>query len=73
MKYTNTRMVIGQSFDGLKPGQWVMFDSGIRGQFMGKTAAGVIVLRYQSGKFGERKDTTSNKLLREYAKINGAK
>ncbi len=72
--YTSTVFISCLSqLDSIKPGQWVAFDSGNRGQYMGKTRAGVQVIRYQQNKFGQRKDTTSNHLLRQYAKINGAK
>jgi len=57
----------------VKPGQWVQFDSGHRGQFLGLTGAGVYVIRYQKqGKFAKR-DAKANKPLRQYAKIYGSK
>ena len=58
---------------GIKPGQWIMFDSGQRGQFLGISSHGTIVIRYKNEKFGKRKDTESNKLLRRYAVINGSR
>jgi hypothetical protein len=73
-QYVKTIFVSSLSqLDTMKPGQWVAFDSGNRGQYLGRTRAGVQVVRYQSGLFGEFKDTESNKLLRKYAKLNGAK
>jgi hypothetical protein len=38
-------------FRTLRPGQWFRTSSGARGQFLGITAAGVIVNRWQSGRF----------------------
>jgi hypothetical protein len=58
---------------GIKPGQWVADSTGIRGQYLGKTRAGTIVIRWQNGKFGSRADTRSNHLLREFAKVNGSR
>lgn len=60
--------------DFIKPGQWVRdINSGIRGQYLGKTNSGNIVIRWQDGKFGSKADCTSNRLLREFAKVNGSK
>lgn len=57
----------------VKIGNWVEFDSGIRGQYLGTTSHGTIVIRYQNDKFGKARDTEGNKLLRRYAVINGSK
>jgi hypothetical protein len=75
MKYTQTKFVTLTSLESCppKPGQWVMVDGAIRGQYLGKTKAGVIVVRYQNGKFGKLADTKSNHHLRQFAKVNGAK
>ena len=60
--------------DHIKPGQWVRdINSNIRGQYLGKTQSGNIVIRWQEGKFGKHADTKSNHLLREFAKVNGSK
>ena len=56
-----------------KPGQWVQFDSGTRGQYLGTTDHGTVIIRYQNGKFGLSKDTNGNYLLRRYALENGSK
>ena len=61
-----------KELDKLKAGQWVKFDSGSRGQYLGKTESGNIIIRYQSGKFGKPKHTNGNHLLRQYAKENGS-
>jgi len=62
-----------QQFDSMKPGQWFAWNNGARGQWLGKTRAGVDVVRYQSDKFGKVSDLTQNKTKREYAKRYGAK
>lgn len=73
MKYTKTLFVSSLfQLNDLKPGQWVSFDSGNRGQYMGTTKSGCQIIRYQNGKFGNKSDTESNYLLRQYAKINGS-
>lgn len=60
--------------DYIKPGQWVSdINCGIRGQYLGKTRAGAIVIRWQNGRFGSKADTLSNLLLRAFAKVNGSK
>lgn len=60
--------------DYIKPGQWVKdINCDIRGQYLGKTRAGTIVIRWQNGKFGSKADTRSNHLLRQFAKVNGSK
>jgi hypothetical protein len=59
--------------DQIKPGQWVRdINSGIRGQYLGKTQAGTIVIRWQNNKFGSKADCQSNHLLRQFAKVNGS-
>lgn len=60
--------------DFIKPGQWVSdINCGIRGQYLGKTKSGAIVIRWQNNKFGSKADCKSNNLLREFAKVNGSK
>ena len=60
--------------DQIKPGQWVRdINSNIRGQYLGKTSTGAIVIRWQNNKFGSKADCKSNHLLRQFAKVNGAK
>ena len=79
-RYTKTITVYSPlCFDqlGFKPGQWFQWagakGNGSRGQWLGKTRAGVDALRYQSDKFGKFADTERNKLMRKWAKQNGAK
>lgn len=74
MKYAKTITIFSElQFDSMKPGQWFRWNNGSRGQWLGKTKAGVDAVRYQGGKFGKLADTTRNKLLRKWAKQHGAK
>lgn len=52
MRYQPTILVssIG-NFEGIKPGQWVQIETGARGQYLGHTKTGVVVIRWQNGKF----------------------
>ena len=56
-----------------KVGQWVMLDGDIKGQYLGTTKAGTVVMRYQHNKFGKLEDCRSNWALRQFALINGSK
>lgn len=59
--------------DFIKPGQWVMdINCNIRGQYLGKTDSGSIVIRWQNNKFAKR-DAINNKHLRNFAKTYGSK
>jgi len=76
-KYTKTVIIFSPlCFDALQVGNWFKWagapDAG-RGQWLGKTRAGVDAVRYQQDKFGKLSDTTRNKLVRAWAKQNGAK
>ena len=70
MRYQSTILVssVG-SFDGIKPGQWVQTEMGQRGQYLGKTKAGVVVIRWQNGKFCQNNpnDVFNNRWLRKFA------
>lgn len=57
---------------GLQVGQWVQDATGARGQYLGKTDAGVVVIRWQNNKFAKR-DAVNNKHLRRFAKVYGSK
>lgn len=56
----------------LQAGQWVQDSTGVRGQYLGETDAGNIVIRWQNGKFS-RRDAINNKHLRRFAKTYGSK
>lgn len=80
-KFLKTQIVYSPlCFDNatkFKPGQWFQWagadGNGSRGQWLGKTKAGADAVRYQSGKFGKFADTERNRLMRKWAKLNGAK
>jgi hypothetical protein len=73
-KYVSTVAVFStDDFRALKPGQWVQTVGGARGQYLGVTQSGVVVVRYQPGVFGSKRDTRNNATLRQYAKDYGAK
>ena len=75
MQYTQTQFVTLATLENNPPkiGQWVKVDGVIRGQYLGKTRAGVVVVRYQHGNFGKLADAKSNHYLRQFAVVNGAK
>lgn len=70
MKYQPTMLVssIG-NFEGIKPGQWVQIETGSRGQFLGHTKTGAVVIRWQNGKFCQtnHNDVFNNRWLRKFA------
>lgn len=73
MKYQKTLPYTADA-EGAKPqaGQWVKNEFGQRGQWLGVTKAGAIVIRWQNGRFS-RADATANKHLRGFAKTYGSK
>lgn len=74
MKYVKTITIFSElQFDSMRPGQWFKWHNGARGQWLGKTRAGVDAVRYQSGVYGKVSDNDRNHLLRVWAKSNGAK
>ena len=74
MMYQSTKFVTLQSLRNNPPkaGQWVSVDGATRGQYLGTTARGTLIIRYQNDKFA-RKDAIGNKHLRAYAKTYGSK
>lgn len=72
MRYTKTVTIQSiQQLDSLQAGQWFKLgDYGNPGQYMGKTRAGVDVVRH--GKFSKA-SAKRNNLQRAYAKSHGAK
>lgn len=56
----------------LQAGQWVRDTTGSRGQYLGTTDRGTIVIRWQDGKFKKR-DAVNNRNLRQFAKTYGSK
>ena len=71
--YRPTMLVSSIQNFSVKVGQWVQTETGSRGQYLGTTAAGTLVIRWQnSGKFAKR-DAKANKALRKFATIYGSK
>ena len=74
MKYQKT--VFLMNAQNIKPyfkiGQWVEDATGCRGQYLGKTDAGTIVIRWQNEKFTKR-DAVNNKHLRRFAVTYGSR
>lgn len=66
-RFINTVLVssIGD-FSRVKVGQWVQTETGSRGQYLGKTQAGVTVIRWESEKFNKR-SAYNNAHLRRFA------
>lgn len=74
-QYTTTKLVSTSDdsvFSRMKPGQWIATDMQQRGQFLGITDSGAIVIRWQRQKFTKR-DAVNNKHLRRFARTYGSK
>ena len=73
MRYTSTLFLLNANTikAGLHIGQWVQDATGVRGQYLGETDAGTIVVRWQNNKFSKR-DAVNNKHLRRFAKTYGS-
>lgn len=72
MKYQRTILVSSVAdLSSIKPGQWVQIEADplSRGQYLGKTKAGVDVIRWQNGKFCQSNpnDVFNNRWLRKFA------
>lgn len=75
MRYTSTIKtdIFNLNATSLHVGQWVTDNATLsRGQFLGVTTAGTVVIRWQKSGFSKR-DALANSPLRTYAKIYGAK
>ena len=74
MKYGKTLFLLNAAniCAGVQAGQWVQDSTGVRGQYLGKTDTGTIVVRWQNGKFAKR-DAKNNHNLRQFAKVYGSK
>lgn len=57
----------------LRAGQWICTDMGQRGQYLGTTAAGTTVIRWQQRETFAKVDAKANKPLRQFAKVYGSK
>lgn len=73
-QFTTIKLVSSvASFKGIQPGQWVEIETGPRGQYLGTTARGVAVVRWQQGDKFAKRDAINNKHLRNFAKVYGSK
>jgi len=74
MKYGKTLFLLNAANikAQLQAGQWVSDATGVRGQYLGTTNSGTVVVRWQNGRFA-KKDATNNKHLRRFAVTYGAK
>ena len=74
MRFQSTKFVTLQTLENNPPkvGQSINLDGSLRGQYLGTTSRGTLVIRYQNNKFAKR-DALGNKHLRAFAKNYGAK
>ncbi len=73
MKYTKTILVSSIDNFSLKAGQWIITETGSRGQYLGTTSAGTIVVRWQRKDKFATVDAKANKPLRQFAKVYGSR
>jgi hypothetical protein len=74
MQYQKTLQIsyVGE-FPSLRIGQWFQFtETAQRGQYLGKTRFGTIVVRWQQRRVFRKPDARGNKQLRAFAKTNGS-
>ena len=57
----------------LRAGQWIVTDMGQRGQYLGTTQRGTVVVRWQQSDSFAKVDAKANKPLRQFAKVYGSK
>lgn len=57
----------------LRAGQWVITDMGQRGQYLGTTSRGTVVIRWQQSETFKKVDAKANRPLRQFAKVYGSK
>jgi hypothetical protein len=68
-QYKPTMLVSSIGSFTVRIGQWVQCETGARGQYLGTTASGTVVVRWQrDGKFSTR-DARANKPLRQFARV----
>lgn len=73
-QYKPTMLVsTSASLNTLRAGQWIVTDMGQRGQYLGTTAAGTTVIRWQQAEQFRKVDARANKPLRQFAKVYGSK
>ena len=54
---------------GVKPGQWIVNDAGSRGQYLGETQSGNIVINWLKGEKFNTYMAKCNRPLRQFAKV----
>jgi len=57
------------TLQGVKVGQWICTDTGSRGQYLGQTQGGTIVINWVKGAKFNTYMAKCNKPLREFAKV----
>lgn len=57
----------------LRAGQWIVTDMGQRGQYLGTTQRGTVVIRWQQSDSFAKVDAKANKPLRQFAKVYGSR
>ena len=68
----NTMGFSNEDFNKLRIGQWVS-NMGVKGQFLGVTASGIVTINYNKSKvIGSKSQFCSNEWLRKFAKVQGA-
>ena len=71
--YRPTMLVSSIHNFNVKVGQWVQTETGSRGQYLGTTSEGALVIRWQTGGKFAMRDARANKPLRKFATIYGSK
>jgi len=67
------KTVLFSGTEKVQAGQWVRTELGARGQYLGKTDSGAIVVRWQASGVFAKRDAMNNHNLREFAKVYGSK
>lgn len=57
------------TLQGVKVGQWIVTDTGSRGQYLGKTQAGTIVINWVKGERFNTYMAKCNRPLRQLAQV----
>lgn len=57
------------TLQGIKVGQWIATDTGSRGQYLGTTQAGTIVINWVKGAKFDTYMAKCNRPLRQFAKV----
>jgi len=73
--YKPTMLVstISNNLHSLRIGQWIVTEANQKGQYLGTTAAGTTVIRWQNRDKFSKVDARANSPLRRFAKIYGSR